>query len=63
MASAFENRLSSLKEWPEKSLLFELTNFAEYHYDIAPQVVDIVLGKLSNVSLSSCIAVEMSTTC
>lgn len=55
MASAFEGRLMSLKEWPEKRLIFELTNFAEYHYDIAPQVVEIIVGRLASVSILSAV--------
>ena len=51
MASAFENRLMSLDEWPERKLLLELTGFAEYHMSIANQVVDVIVGRLQNVLL------------
>ena len=52
MASAFENRLMSLDEWPERKLLLELTGFAEYHLSIANQVVDVIVGRLQNVKES-----------
>jgi hypothetical protein len=48
--SAFENRLQSLREFPEKKLIFELTGFAEHHIDIAHQVVELIYQKLKNVS-------------
>ena len=50
MTSAFESRLASLQGFPEKKLIFELTSYAEYHIGIAPQVVDLICGKLSDVS-------------
>lgn len=52
MASAFENRLNALREWPEKKLIYELTSFAEHHINAYSQICDVILLRLRDSAIS-----------
>lgn len=52
MAAIFERRLTDLKEWPDKNLIYELTEYAQREAlsPDAAEIVDILFARILNVS-------------
>ena len=45
----YEYRLSKLRVWPDKKVIFELTNFADMNRKIANHVADILISRIIDV--------------
>ena len=46
----FEGRLHQLRAWPDKLIIFEVTDFCAHSLHIASHLADILISRLIDVS-------------